>query len=133
MASTHRSPVTNTEINMRKIVRLAFFAVFILLCTADHAQAHSVSLAWTGSPDPGVSYNVYRLSGACPAAGTAGFSKINTAPVAATTYIDSPATPGTYCYYATSVFNGAESVPSNLAPAVILPAPPTAMSTTNAN
>src|SRR5258707_15859237 len=50
--TTHRSPVTNTEINMRKIIRLAFFAAFILLCTADHAQAHSVSLAWTGAADP---------------------------------------------------------------------------------
>jgi hypothetical protein len=118
---------------MRKIIRLAFFAVFILLCAADHAQAHSVTLSWTGSADPSVSYNVYRLSGACPSTGTAGFSKINATPVAATTYIDSPSAPGTYCYYATSVFNGAESVPSNLAPAVILPAPPRAMSTTNAN
>jgi len=118
---------------LRKVMRLAFFAIVILLCTADHAQAHSVSLAWTASTDPGVSYNIYRLSGACPAAGTTGFSKITATPVAATTFTDSTATPGTYCYYATSVFNGAESVPSNLAPAVILPAAPTALSTTNSN
>jgi hypothetical protein len=117
----------------RKLIRLAFFAIFILFCTADHAQAHSVALSWTASADPGVSYNIYRLSGACLAASTSGFSKITATPLTATTYTDSIVTPGTYCYYATSVFNGAESVPSNLAPAVILPAAPTAVATPNLN
>jgi len=118
---------------LRKIIRLAFFAIFLLLCTADHAQAHSVTLTWTSSTDAGVTYNVYRLSGACPATVTAGFSKITPSSIAATTFTDSAMAPGTYCYYATSVLNGAESLPSNLATAVILPGAPTAMSTTNAN
>ena len=118
---------------VRKTIRIGFFGLFLLLCTADHAQAHSVSLSWTASTDPGVNYNVYRLSGACPATGTAGFSRITPAPIAATTFTDSAMSPGTYCYYATSVLNGAESVPSNLAPAVILPGAPAALTTTNAN
>lgn len=110
-----------------KFISLAVFAVLILFCGGD-AQAHSVSLAWTASTDGGVSYNVYRLAGACPAAGTTGFSKITATPLAATTFIDSTVAPGTYCYYATAVLNGAESVPSNLASAVILPAAPAAVS-----
>jgi len=118
---------------LRNFIRIAFFAIVIFLCAADQAQAHSVNLSWTASPDAGVSYNIYRLAGACPATGTTGFSKITGTPVAATTYTDSIVTPGTYCYYATSVFNGAESVPSNVAPAVILPAAPSGLSTTETN
>ena len=119
-------------------MRLKTFAIsglmiFILFCSTAYAKAHSVSLAWTASTDSGVSYNIYRLSGACPATGTTGFSKITTAPVNATTFMDSVGAPGTYCYYATSVLNGAESVPSNLTPAVILPAAPTALSITGTN
>ena len=111
-------------------ILFAGFLIFIFLWGASLAQAHTVSLSWTASTDAGVSYNVYRFSGACPSTGTAGFSKINTTSVAATTYTDASLAAGTYCYYATSVLNGAESVPSNLAPAVLLPAAPTALSAT---
>ena len=116
-----------------KLIRVMFFAIFILFCAVVHARAHAVSLTWTASIDGGVGYNVYRFSGACPAAGTIGFSKITATPLTATTYTDSAVAPGTYCYYATAVLNGAESVPSNLASAVILPAAPAALSTTPTN
>jgi hypothetical protein len=115
-----------------KSITLAFLAILILFCSGD-AQAHTVSLTWTASTDGGASYNVYRLSGACPTAGTSGFSKLTATPVTATSYTDSTVTPGTYCYYATAVLGGAESVPSNLASAVILPGAPTAVSATPTN
>jgi hypothetical protein len=116
-----------------KSFTLVFFVILTLLCAAARAQAHSVSLTWTASADGGVSYNVYRFSGACPSTGTSGFSKITLSPATATTYTDSTAAPGTYCYYATSVLNGAESAPSNLASAVILPAAPTSLSIAGTN
>jgi len=116
-----------------KLFALVFLVILILFCDVAHAQTHSASLTWTASTDSGVSYNVYRLSGACPSSGTNGFAKINAAPVTATTYADNTVAPGTYCYYATAVLNGAESIPSNLASAVILPAPPTALSITGTN
>jgi len=111
-----------------KSFMLVFLVIPVLFCTPASAQAHSVSLAWTASTDSAVSYNLYRLSGACPSTGTSGFSKITAAPVTATTYTDSAVAPGTYCYYATAVLNGSESIPSNLASAVVLPAAPTALS-----
>ena len=111
----------------------AFLLIFVWFCAPAQAQSHSVSLKWDPSTDSGVSYNVYRLAGVCPLSGTAGFSRITPTPIAGTTYTDSTVGPGTYCYYATSVLNGAESVPSNLASAVILPAAPTSLSTTGTN
>jgi len=116
-----------------KLFTLVFLMVLVPFCNVAHAQAHSASLTWTASTDSGVSYNVYRLSGACPSTATSGFAKINAALVTATTYADSTVAPGTYCYYATAVLNGAESIPSNLASAVILPAAPTALSIAGTN
>jgi fibronectin type 3 domain-containing protein len=116
-----------------KSITLLFFAHLILLGTPARAQAHAVSLTWTASTDGGVSYNIYRFSGACPSSGTSGFSKITGTPVSGTAYTDSTVAAGTYCYYATSVLNGAESAPSNLASAVILPASPTALSIARTN
>jgi|ERR1700674_2555284 hypothetical protein len=116
-----------------KLLTLVFLLILILFCNVVHAQAHSASLTWTASTDSGVSYNIYRLSGACPSAATTGFAKITAAPLTATTYTDSTVAPGTYCYYATAVLNGAESIPSNLASAVILPAAPTALSVAGTN
>jgi hypothetical protein len=85
---------------------------------------HSVSLSWTASIDaaanPSLTYSVYRATGSC----TATFTKINTN-VTLSVYTDPSMQPGSYCYKVTSVLNGAESVFSNSASAVILPAPPT--------
>lgn len=116
-----------------RFISLTFLLVAVGLFLPARAQSHSVSLEWTASTDSGVSYNVYRFSGACPASGTAGFSKITTATVIATAYTDTTVAPGSYCYYATAVLNGAESLPSNLVSAVILPAAPTSLSVTATN
>jgi hypothetical protein len=99
------------------------------------ATTHSVTLNWTASTDaagnPTLSYNVFRLIGACSA--TAAFTKINTTPVTATTFVDSGIAPGAYCYQATSFLNGAESKPSNQVAAVILPLPPGSVVVSAAN
>jgi hypothetical protein len=90
---------------------------------------HSASLTWTASADaaanPTLGYNVYRLAGACPASGTTGFTKLNASPITTTTYSDASVGLGTFCYYVTATLNGAESVPSNTASAVVLPGAPT--------
>ena len=101
---------------------------------------HSVTLFWAASTDaalnPTLGYQIYRLNGVCPAippttvAAATGFQLISGAtPLTVLTYTDlgfptTPLPPGNYCYFATSILNGAQSVPSNLAPAVVLPAPP---------
>ncbi len=112
-----------------RIILPAFCLMFDWSLAAARAQSHSVSLQWNPSSDSGVGYNLYRMEGACPSSGTAGFSKITASPVTGTAYTDSAVGPGAYCYYATAVLNGAESVPSNFASAVILPAAPTSLST----
>jgi hypothetical protein len=105
-------------------------ACLALMFFASPARAqHSASLSWTASSDAAANstlgYNVYRLTGACPASGTAGFTKLNSTPVTSTTYSDTTIGPGSFCYYVTATLNGAESVPSNTASAVVLPGAPT--------
>lgn len=112
-------------------LKYLFILAALTLSVSAHAQAHSASIKWTASIDTGVTYNVYRLIGSCPTTVT-GFTKI-TSSVSVLTFIDSTVTAGNYCYYVTSSLNGAESVPSNLASAVILPAAPTAVSITGTN
>jgi hypothetical protein len=117
-----------------RFVFVIMLAMFLGRCAPVFAQqSHSVGLKWTASTDAGVSYNIYRMAAACPANGTSGFSKITVTPVSATVYADSGIGPGAYCYYATAVLNGAESVPSNFVSAVILPAAPTSLSVTGTN
>ena len=114
----------------------AVFGVFVLAlaCAAPAKAQHSASLTWGASPDasanPSLGYNIYRLAGACPASGTAGFTKLNTAPVATTSFADSTVGLGSVCYYVTATLNGAESVPSNTASGVILPGAPTLLKLT---
>jgi hypothetical protein len=108
------------------VISLCF--AFAFLASPARAQ-HSASLSWTASSDaaanPTLGYNVYRLAGACPASGTTGFTKLNTSPVTTTTFSDASVGLGSFCYYVTATLNGAESVPSNTASAVILPGAPT--------
>ncbi len=114
----------------------AVFGVLVLaLVLAAPAKAqHSASLAWVASSDasanPTLGYNVYRLAGACPASGTTGFTKLNTSPVATTSFTDSTVGLGSVCYYVTATLNGAESVPSNTASGVVLPGAPTLLKLT---
>jgi hypothetical protein len=82
-------------------------------------QIHSVTLRWKDSANPpGTTYNVYKVSGACPStAPTIGnfgsFVKINTAPVPTMIYQDFAVSPGnSYCYFVTAVSATAESAPS---------------------
>jgi hypothetical protein len=131
---------------MKKMILLS--AAFLLAVIPAFAQ-HSVGLAWgapTGTP-AAVSYNAYRLTGTCPAAPatvaaalTAGYTKINTAAITLTAYTDSSATLApstTYCYFVTAVSSsGAESVPSNQAPATIpagAPSAPTGLTISSVN
>lgn len=109
------------------------FILFLLLTAAPvvHAQAaHSVSLSWTASPDalpnPIGSYFIYRASAPC-APIPASFTKIGTAPSSNNAFTDGTVIVGNFCYAVTFSVNGAESLQSNLAPAVILPAAPSVL------
>lgn len=111
-----------------RLVVFGFLALALVFAAPAKAQ-HSASLTWTASTDaaanPTLGYNVYRLAGACPASGTAGFTKLNSVSVTTTSFTDSTISLGNACYYVTATLNGAESVPSNTASAVILPGAPT--------
>jgi hypothetical protein len=115
--------------------RILFLLPLLLLAMLARAQSHSVSLSWTASSDaaanPTLVYNIYRLSGTCPASGTTGFTKLSASPVSGTTFTDSTVPLGQICYYVTATLNGGESVPSNTAPTVILPGAPTLLKITN--
>jgi Rhamnogalacturonan I lyases beta-sheet domain len=82
---------------------------------------NSVRVSWTASPDagenPSLTYNVYR-AGSCPGQ----FTKLNSAPLSSTSYLDTNAAIGAvYCYQVTAVLNGIESLPSNQAIAAVPP------------
>lgn len=121
----------------------------IVLCAlatcrgVDASAAHTVALRWTASVDAQASMtqNIYRANAtavspiSCPAAGTpsmAGWVQLTSGLAnGVVTYTDASAqvVPGAaFCYYATSVLNGLESVPSNIASVAIPPAPPTGLS-----
>lgn len=106
--------------------RIASFALLLMLVLPARAQAaHSAVLSWGASSDaaanPSLSYNVYKLSAACPATGTTGFSKVNTTQISALTFTDSSLSIGPVCFYVTAILNGAESVPSNTAGGTVGP------------
>ena len=118
---------------MRKWICLTF------LLFASSAFGHSVGLAATASADaaanPTLTYNVYRLNGACPATAptsisASGFTKINAAALTTPAYTDANVAPGTYCYFMTAFLNTTESNPSNDASAAVQPAAPTSFGVT---
>lgn len=112
--------------------KLVVLALALLITAAAIAQsAHSVTLNWNASVDSGVAYNLYRATSACPASGLpANASKIASG-LTVLTYNDVNVTTGNaYCYYVTATLNGVESLPSNNANAVILPAAPSALTVT---
>jgi hypothetical protein len=135
----------------KSVLSVCLILVSLLLFTPAPAAAqctgsvHCVTLTWTASVDaaanPTLTYNVYAFNGACPAtppatvtaALAAGFVKLNTTPITALTFTDNGNPPpfpvgGIHCDFATSVLGSAESVPSNLVQAVVLPSPPTNLS-----
>lgn len=84
------------------------------LRSASPGTQHSVHLSWKPSTSAVAGYNVYRR-------GTTGLIKINSEPVAGTSYVDSLVQPGqTYYYVAKAVGpSGTESRPSNEVRAVV--------------
>jgi hypothetical protein len=76
--------------------------------SAPSGPKHSVNLSWKASTSPVVGYNVYRR-------GTSGLIKLNSMPVAGTSYVDSTVQAGqTYFYVIKSVnARGTESTTSN--------------------
>jgi hypothetical protein len=123
---------------LRKTSAIVWICLMAMALAAGPTRAqHSVSLTWTASTDaaanPLLTYNVYRLVGACPATGTAGFTKLNMTPVTTPAFSDANVGLGNFCYYVTATLNGAESVPSNTASAVILPGSPTLLKIAAAN
>jgi hypothetical protein len=95
--------------------------IFLLVIASSlAAQTRNISLSWNDQQS-GVTYNVYRSAGSCPAET---FAKINTAPVAVKAYTDADIAPGRYCYYVTAEAAGLESDPSNKAQADAKPFSP---------
>lgn len=113
-----------------------------MLATQLAAQiTHSVALSWTASTTSGATYNVYRLTGACPAAlSLAAFTKLTSTPITALSYTDSAVTAGTtYCYAVTALVgqqesqaNGALQVYIPLFTANSAPVPPGAFTSSQA-
>jgi hypothetical protein len=104
---------------------LLFTFLFLLVVLARAQTAHQAVLTWTASSDaaanPTLGYNVYRLSASCPKQGTSGFTKLNSAPVMALTYTDTPLPVGNVCYCVLATLNGVESKPSNKAGGTVGP------------
>lgn len=110
---------------MKKRIAVAMIAALMLMSLMPAANlyaagTHTVTLTWAASTDGGL-YSIYRAAGNCGAAAAFNFSVTG---ISALTYQDLNMGPGAYCYQVTTVVNGAESVPSNQASAVILPASP---------
>lgn len=82
------------------------------------AAGHSTVLTFGASIDAGVTYNVYRATGKCPATGTpSGATKI-TSGLTVLTFADTNVAAGNvFAYYVTAQLNGVESGPSNCADA----------------
>lgn len=94
-------------------------------------MAHSVSLSWTASVDTVQGYNVYM---AVNAPGTEQAPALNGSTlITGTTFVAQVPGPGAYEFVVTSVENGAESIHSNEASAIVLPFPPTNLVVTAIN
>lgn len=91
-------------------------------------MSHNVNLSWAASTDSVDGYNIYK--GATSGAET---TKVNSALVTGTTFDDTTAAPGNWFYAVKSSLGGVESVFSNSINAVILPAPPTALTLVSVN
>jgi hypothetical protein len=89
------------------------------------AVAHYATLNWTASASPGVSgYNVYRSTTVTATMSNGLYTKVNSALVVGTTYIDSTVSAGvSYYYVTTAVANGVESAASNQFQAPVIPTP----------
>jgi hypothetical protein len=109
------------------LVSLLFLLAFAL--PAFGQSAHSVTATWVASPDavanPSITYNIYRATSTCPIVAPVVLAKIGSTAAGILTFPDTNVSVGnTYCYAVTAVLNGLESVDSQTAQAVILPAAP---------
>lgn len=112
-----------------RILVSSLLALFLVVPVPAQA-AHNAVITWNASVDaaanPTLTYNIYKLAGACPATapttvGTGGFAKVNSSPIAGLTFTDSPLPIGAVCYYGTAVLNGAESVPGSTGGGIVSP------------
>jgi hypothetical protein len=107
---------------VKKVSAVLVLVLAIALAPSSvRAQQFVVKLKWTASSsainNPSLTYNVYR---APTCAGP--FVRVNSAPVAGTTYADAGVAGGAaYCYQVTAVLAGMESSASNQA---VVAAPP---------
>lgn len=117
-----------------RLVLLAL-TLFQFISTGVAQTAHTVTLTWTDPNNPaGTQYNIYRQTAGCPATApttTAGFTKLNVAPVTGLTFADSPVLVGTvYCYVVTATNGAVESGPSPDVGATPLPFSPVTLQIT---
>ena len=104
------------------------FLLLILVLSGITLNAKIVTLTWQDAVNPtGTNYSVYRSNSSCSTSTL--FVKIANS-VAEKTYDNLDVGPGTYCYRVTATFNGIESIPSNLAEAIIPLSPPAALTVT---
>jgi hypothetical protein len=84
------------------------------------APAYTVSLSWNASTSPNVTgYNIYRRTGT-----SGGFTKINSALNATTSYVDTAVTDGKTYYYETTAVNSSDEESAPTSPvAAAIPAP----------
>lgn len=113
---------------MKYVYTLSLAAMVTLLLPMQACgQGHYVTLSWTASADQGVTYNIYRAGGACPATGLpSGATKVGSG-ITTLTWKDSMVDLGIYCYYATAEKNSLESPPSNTAEASVKPGAPSSL------
>ena len=101
-------------------MRRLIFAFLFAAAAIAQTPVHYVQLAWMDTVNPaGTLYQVYRMTGACPAAPVIaspppGFTLLTTTAIPATSYTDSTVAGGaTYCWAFVSVTaSGGESAPS---------------------
>ncbi len=107
---------------MRQLVIL----IGVFLALAGLASAATVNLAWNANTEADLaSYKVHRSASSC--AGTGTFTSVGTVAKPATTFTDTLAADGTYCYYITALDTaGNESGPSNKVEAIVNVNPPLA-------
>ena len=115
--------------DVKEMVKRILMCLLFSLAAFGQSQ-HSVVITWTASTDavanPTLIYNVYRAPVSCSNP-TPQFVKVGSASSSITTFTDNAVPLGNFCYAVTSLVNGVESVNSNTAVAVVLPAPPTGL------
>lgn len=117
---------------MKRWIGILILGIGLALCPTAKAQTpvqHGITVSWTASTTPGVTYNIY---GATASGGP--YTKLTTAPVSTLSFLDATATDGkAHFYVATSVSaTGVESQFSTqtTATALAVPNPPTGLAAT---